>query len=117
MREVDKVNNGSVNQPLQPVKAEASKDNLKENSPISEDSKNEIKDLGNTPSEALGRSQVAKDNIENDIKIMQDNPEIVEKANRFFDMAEKVLQKSGTPDAPEKATLLTEAYRKEFLTK
>lgn len=117
MREIDKVNNGI--QPIQPAKVDSSKENLKDENVVAENAepKKEIKDLGNTPAETLGRSQVAADNIENDLKVMKENPKMVEDANKFFDMAEKVLKKNGAEHPAEEAALLTDAYKKEFLTK
>lgn len=113
MREIEKVNNGNVNQPIQPTKVDTTTKEIpaEEKAP-----KKEIKDLGNMPAESLGRSQVSKDNIENDVKVMQENPKTVEEANKFFDMAEKVLKKNGSEHPAEEAALLTDAYKKEFLS-
>ena len=53
--------------------------------PISEDK--EIKDLKNMPE--LGRSQVAADSIETDMKILDKKPELVEQLNKVIDEYEK----------------------------
>ncbi|MBP3924924.1 hypothetical protein J6E39_06755 [bacterium] len=119
MREINNQQPGNMPQPISSKKVDV-KENLTEDikPEISSEPQKEIKDLANMPAETLGRSQVtAPDTIENDIKMMIENPEAIEKANKFYDMAEKVLASKGDPEAAEKATLLADAYRKEFLAK
>lgn len=45
----------------------------------------ETTDLSKMPSEVIGRSQVAKSAIENDIEIWMNNPEKIEELDRYFD--------------------------------
>jgi len=119
MREINNQQPGNMTSQISSVKVEQ-KENLKEDHKpeIVAEPQKEINDLANMPAESLGRSQVATpDNIENDIKMMLENPDAVEKANKFYEMAEKVLASKGDVEAAEKATLLTDAYRKEFLSK
>lgn len=74
----------------------------------------EIKDFSN-PTEILGRSQVSQaDNVKNDANFALNNPEIVENADKYFDMAYNQLLKSSEPDAYEKACAMTKAYVDEF---
>lgn len=74
--------------------------------------------LSNSPEAIIGRSQVDKaDSLENDMKVMLNNPEIVEKTLNFCGLAEQVLRDKGV-DAPyEKAVELANAFKDEFLTK
>lgn len=117
MREINNQNPAPMSPQIASAKVEA-KDVVAEEVKVDAVPQKEINDLGNMPAESLGRSQVAAaDTIENDIKMMLENPEAVEKANKFYDMAERVLAEKGDEFAAEKATLLTDAYRKEFLAK
>lgn len=114
---VDKINQGINQQPMKPVNVEGTKELAGEQvKPQEAEVQKEINDLANMPSEILGRSQVAKDDLEHDIKIMIENPEQVEKANKFYDMAESVLKENGSEHPAEEAAVLTEAFRKEFLS-
>jgi hypothetical protein len=114
---VDKINSGLNQQPVKPANIENTNE-LKEEQLIAQESESpkEITDLANMPSEVLGRSQIAKDDIEHDMKIMIENPDMVEKANKFYEMAENVLKQSGSEHPAEEAAILTEAFRKEFLS-
>ncbi len=63
-----------------------------------------------------GRSQVkATDNVAGDIDFFLKNPEMVEKANHFFEMTYDQLKAKGYPEAYETATQITNAFTKEFL--
>ena len=74
----------------------------------------EIKDFSN-PTEILGRSQVNKvDNLQADVAFSIANPEAVESADKFFDMAYAQLQKKGDPEAYEKASAIAVAYVQEL---
>ena len=48
---------------------------------------------------------------------MLDNPEAIEKANKFFDAAESQYRKEGIENPYENAAALTEAFKKEFLAR
>ncbi len=74
--------------------------------------------LSQSPEAIIGRSQVHKaDNLENDVKTMLNNPEMVEKALNFQGLAEQILREKGV-DAPyEQSTVLANAFKNEFLTK
>lgn len=68
----------------------------------------EMQDLSQMPSAVTGRSLVFKGNpVEKDIQFMLKNPEFVEKANNFFDLAES---QSGY----ENAARLMDGFVKEF---
>lgn len=74
--------------------------------------------LANSPEAIIGRSQVNKaDSLENDMKILLNNPDVVEKTLNFCGLAEQILREKGD-DAPyEKASELAQAFKDEFLTK
>lgn len=61
-----------------------------------------------------GKSQVGKvDNIQNDIKILGQNPQLVALSDKFFDKAYEQLCAKNEPDAYEKACLMTAEFVNE----
>ena len=81
-------------------------------------------DLSLSPEAIIGRSQVQMsekkgttktDNIEADMKVLLDNPKSVKKAVDFFDIAYNHLKEKGAEDAYEKAAVLTNAFKEDFL--
>ncbi len=69
---------------------------------------NEMQDLSQMPSAVTGRSLVFQGNpIDKDIKFLMENPEFVEKANKFFDVAESQV-------GYENAAKLMDGFVKEF---
>jgi len=73
-------------------------------------------DLSISPEAVIGRSQVHKaDNLENDMKTMLNNPDAVEKAVKFSTMAERILKEQGEEAPYEKAAILANAFKDEFL--
>jgi len=100
------------------------KTDLKPETPKIKDVKAEVsetkgtEDLSKSPSAISGRSLVGGvDTIENDVKTMMENPEAIEKANKFFDLAEGQYKDKGVENPYEKAAALTDAYKKEFLAR
>lgn len=79
-------------------------------------------DLSLSPEAVIGRSQVQMsginktDSLEADMKTMLDNPQSVQKAVEFFDIAYNHLQSKGADDAYEKAAVLTNAFKEDFLS-
>lgn len=75
-------------------------------------------DLSKSPSAISGRSLVSSaDNLDNDVKLMLENPKAVEQANVFFDAAEAKYRAEGAENPYEKAAALTDAFKKEFIAK
>lgn len=110
MREIDN-NMTSVNfknlQPLPPV--EDSTNSAKNETPAPAEQK-EIKDLKNMPAAELGKSQVASDSIETDMKFLEKHPELVKELNSAIDNYAK--------DHTEEETLaLLEKTHQEFVAK
>ena len=74
--------------------------------------------LSNSPEAIIGRSQVHNaDNLENDMKTMLNNPEAIEKAVKFCTVAERVLREQGVEAPYEKAAVLANAFKDEFISK
>ncbi len=79
-------------------------------------------DLSLSPEAVIGRSQVqmtdkasVAKNVEADMKAMLENPKAIQKAADFFDIAYARLQENGSEDAYEKAAVLTNAFKEDFL--
>ncbi len=63
-----------------------------------------------------GRSQVkSTGTVLSDIDFFLKNPEMVEKANNFFEMTYNQLKEKGYPEAYETAAQITDAFTKEFI--
>ena len=83
-------------------------------------------DLSLSPEALGGYSQVMAasgkintnhmDNLETDMKVFLDNPKAVQKAVDFFDIAYKQLEAKGEEDAYQKAAILTNAFKDDFLS-
>lgn len=70
----------------------------------------EIKDLKNMPAAELGKSQVASDSLETDLKFMEKHPELVKELNQAIDNYAK--------NHTEEETLkLLEKTHQEFVVK
>ena len=65
----------------------------------------QIKDFSNSKAEALGRSMLFKgvDGINNDLKAIMDNPQIVENADELFETAYQVALQEGVENPYEEA--------------
>ena len=67
------------------------------------------------PADVVGRSQVQKpDNLKEDINFILKNPEIMEKAEAFFEMAYEKLLKEDSPNAYEKAAAMATTFAREL---
>lgn len=76
-----------------PVKAEAS---------VAPSEQKEIKDLKNMPAAELGRSQVASDSVESDMKFLQKHPQLVAELNEAMDNYAKTHSEEETLQMFEK---------------
>ena len=66
----------------------------------------------------VGRSQVRKaDNVKEDVNFMLRNPEIMTKAEKFFDVAYQQLLKEDSPNAYEKAAAMATTFARELASK
>lgn len=65
-----------------------------------------------------GKSQVGQvDNVQNDVKVFGQNPQLVALSDKFFDKAYEQLCAKNDPDAYEKACLLTSEFVNECTKK
>lgn len=109
MREIESnLNNinfkGIPQMPLQeetPVKAET---------PVAQTEQKEIKDLKNMPAAELGKSQVASDSVETDLKFLQKHPQLVAELNEAMD-------KYAQTHSEEETLQMFEKMHQEFATK
>jgi len=73
------------------------------------------KDLGNVPAASIGQSQViAADSLENDLKLLLANPDLVQKALIVGEKAEEIYTKDGVADAHLKALNVAKTFADEF---
>ena len=64
-----------------------------------------LKDFSDSKAEALGRSLLFKgnDDINNDLKLLVENPQIAENSDRLFDLAYQIAQENGAENPYEVA--------------
>lgn len=75
------------------------------------------KDLGNDPAAAIGQSQIqvkAVDSLENDLKTLLENPELVKKSLAIGEKAEEIYKAEGVADPHLKALNVAKAFADEF---
>ncbi len=84
MREIDHNNINSLNfKGLQKVTNDGA---LPQSETISAETETkEIKDLANMPAASLGKSQIASDSIDSDLKFLEKNPKLVAELNKAID--------------------------------
>lgn len=82
MREIDNKNINSLN--FKGIQ-KASNDGQAPETPAVPVEEKEIKDLSNMPAASLGKSQVASDSLESDMKFLEKNPGLVEGLNKAID--------------------------------
>jgi hypothetical protein len=120
MREINN-NQNNLNFP----KVEIKKDVTQPVEPVNAEETEQVQTTDNlslAPEAIIGRSQVQMSginktnaNIEADMKVMLDNPNAVKKAVDFFDVAYNHLKEKGSDEAYEKAAVLTNAFKDDFL--
>lgn len=109
MREIDNNNINSLNfKGIQ--KASNDGQVTPEASSVAPADAKEIKDLANMPAAALGKSQVAPDSIENDMKFLEKNPELAQLLNEAID-------KYAETHTEEETLKLIEKTHQEFVAK
>ena len=82
MREIDNKNINSLN--FKGIQ-KASNDGQAPETPAVPVEEKEIKDLSNMPAASLGKSQVASDSLESDMKFLEKNPGLVEGLKKAID--------------------------------
>lgn len=84
MREIEN-NLNNVNFKAIPAKPIAEEIAPKAEVPVAPSEQKEIKDLKNMPAAQLGKSQVASDSVETDLKFLQKHPQLVAELNEAMD--------------------------------
>ncbi len=83
MREIDNKNINSLN--FKGIQKAAETPVPPETPTAAPAEQKEIKDLANVPEATLGKSQISSDSIENDLKFMEKNPQLVKQLNDAID--------------------------------
>ncbi|MBO6257102.1 hypothetical protein J6N69_03610 [bacterium] len=78
--------------------------------PVAPSEQKEIKDLKNMPAAELGRSQVASDSVETDLKFLQKHPQLVAELNAAMD-------KYAQTHSEEETMQMFEKMHQEFVAK
>ena len=78
--------------------------------PVAPNEQKEISDLKNMPAAELGKSQVASDSIETDLKFLQKHPQLVAELNEAMD-------KYAQNHSEEETLQMFEKMHQEFATK
>ena len=82
----------------------------KADAPVAPVEQKEIKDLKNMPAAELGKSQVASDSVETDLKFLQKHPQLVAELNEAMD-------KYAQNHSEEETLQMFEKMHQEFATK
>lgn len=98
----------------QPQKVEQVKvETAQETAPAAEQEV-QAKEIKEIPENPADRSGVKVDNLENDIKVFAQNPELAAKALEVAELAEKKYQTAGIAEAELKALAVGKAFVDEF---
>ena len=110
MREIDN-NLTNVNfKNVQPLPAVEDSTNSAKKETTAPAEQKEIKDLKNMPAAELGKSQVASDSLETDLKFLEKHPELVKELNLAIDNYSKT-------HTEEETLKLLEKTHQEFVAK
>ncbi len=115
MNDIPKNGAGSIPQKSQKIEQTKNSELISEASQTVQENttpQNTPKDLPSVDS--LGRSLVSTDNIENDLKFLQENPKAAAAALDYFDQAYAILKKSGHENPYEESCAQMGACAKEF---
>lgn len=83
MREIDNKNINSLN--FKGIQKASNDGNLPLEPQPAAAENFEIQDLSKMPAASIGKSQVASDSVENDLKFLEKNPQLVEQLNKAID--------------------------------
>lgn len=111
MNEIPK-NTPSIPQQTQRVE-QVKSEVVQEAAPQIEDTQT-TKEITEIPENPANRAGIKADNLENDIKVFAQNPELAEKALEIAELAEKRYQDAGVEDASLKALAVSKAFVEEF---
>ena len=85
-------------------------EDVKTDVPVAQPEQKEINDLKNMPAAELGKSQVASDSVETDLKFLQKHPQLVAELNEAMD-------RYAQNHSEEETLQLFEKMHQEFATK
>lgn len=112
MSEIKKINVGQGKVPANVEQKSAEKSEPQFSG--SESNPKVVKDLSDQ-TEILGRSQISKtDNLASDVAFGMQNPQAIESADKFFNIAYAQLVKENDPNAYEKASSMASIYAREL---
>ncbi len=83
MREIDNKNINSLN--FKGIQKASNDGNLPPEAQSAVVDSAEIQDLSKMPAASIGKSQVASDSVENDLKFLEKNPQLVVQLNKAID--------------------------------
>ncbi len=109
MREIEN-NLNNVNFKGIPQMPAVEETSAKADAPVAPVEQKEIKDLKNMPAAELGKSQVASDSVETDLKFLQKHPQLVAELNEAMD-------KYAQNHSEEETLQMFEKMHQEFATK
>jgi len=109
MREIEN-NLNNVNFKGIPQKPVTEETPVKAETPVAPSEQKEIKDLKNMPAAELGKSQVASDSVETDLKFLQKHPKLVAELNDAID-------KYAQTHSEEETLQMFEKMHQEFAVK
>lgn len=113
MTEMNNINNINNMQHIQHINELQQAQNMRDVAQHQENAKT-IENLKGH-ADIVGRSQVRKaDNVKEDVNFMLKNPEIMAKAERFFDVAYTQLLREDSPNAYEKAAAMATTFAREL---
>lgn len=108
MNEIPKTSIPQQTQKIEQVKAET----VQETAPQVEEA--QTKEITEIPENPANRAGITADNLENDIKVFAQNPELASKALEVAELAEKKYTDAGVKDAQLKALAVSKAFVDEF---
>lgn len=109
MREIEN-NLNNVNFKGFPQMPTVEETSVKADASVAPSEQKEIKDLKNMPAAELGKSQVASDSVETDLKFLQKHPQLVAELNEAMD-------KYAQNHSEEETLQMFEKMHQEFATK
>jgi hypothetical protein len=108
MREIDNNKMNSVN--FKGIQKPVNDAQVPAETPAVQQETKEIKDLANMPAASLGKSQVASDSLDSDMKFLEKKPELVEELNN-------VIDKYAETHSEEDTMKMIEKIHQEFVAK
>lgn len=117
MTDMNHINNINNLQSIQHVNEMQQAQHMKDAQHAQQENAKVIENLSGH-ADVVGRSQIQKaDNVKEDVNFMLKNPEIMMKAEQFFNMAYQKLLSEDSPNAYEKAASMATVFARELASK